>query len=324
SERGQHKRNFRIIADHVRAAVMLTSDGVRPSNKEQGYMLRRLIRRAIRHGRLLGIESLFMADVAQPCIDQYTEIYPNVGEFATDIKSALQEEEQKFAKTISKGLKEIEKLQELDGTIAFQLYETYGFPFELTEEIARERGQQVKYGAFKKAFEKHQALSRTASKGMFKGGLVDNSAVVTKYHTATHLLHTVLREVLGKHVHQEGSNITGERLRFDFSHPTALTDQEKQKVEQIINEKILQALPVHQQMMPKDEALSQGALAYFGEKYADLVSVYTIGNDPDKNWYSKELCGGPHVKNTKEIGKMKIMKEEAVGSGKRRIYLKLS
>lgn len=322
-ENGKYKRNFRIIADHARAAVMLISDGVRPSNKEQGYMLRRLIRRAIRYGLLLGIESLFMADVAETYIDQYKGIYPNVGELATEIKLTLQEEEQKFAKTISKGLKEIEKLKKLDGAIAFQLYETYGFPFELTEEIARERGQRVEYGAFKKAFEQHQVLSRTASKKMFKGGLADSSEVVTKYHTATHLLQAVLREVLGVHVHQEGSNITGERLRFDFSHPAALTDQEKQQVEQIVNEKIREALPVHQQMMSKDEALAQGALAFFGEKYADLVSVYTIGNDPEKDWYSKELCGGPHVKNTKGIGKIRVMKEEAVGAGKRRIYLQL-
>ena len=324
SEKGKYKRNFRIITDHVRAAVMLASDGVRPSNKEQGYMLRRLIRRATRYGKLLGIDSLFLADVAQPFIDQYKVIYLNVGELATEIKLALQEEEQKFAKTISKGLKEIEKLTKLDGTIAFQLYETYGFPFELTEEIARERGQQVEYGAFKKAFEEHQVLSRTASKGMFKGGLADSSETVTKYHTATHLLQAALREVLGKHVHQEGSNITGERLRFDFSHPTALTDQEKQEIEQIINEKVQKALPVHQQMMSKDEALDQGALAFFGEKYANLVSVYTIGNNPEKDWYSKELCGGPHVKNTKEIGKIRVIKEEAVGAGKRRIYLQLT
>lgn len=323
-ENGKFKRNFRIIADHVRAAVMLISDGVRPSNKEQGYVLRRLIRRAIRYGRLVGIESLFLADVAQPCIDQYTEIYPNVGEMATEIKLVLQDEEQKFAKTISKGLKEIEKLTKLDGSVAFQLYETYGFPFELTEEIARERGQRVEYGAFKKAFEEHQVLSRTASKGMFKGGLVDSSEAVTKYHTATHLLQAALREVLGTHVHQEGSNITGERLRFDFSHSTALSDQEKQKIEQIINKKIQESLPVHRQMMPKDEALTQGALAFFGEKYADSVSVYTIGNDTEKDWYSKELCGGPHVKNTKEIGEIKILKEETVGSGKRRIYLQLA
>jgi alanyl-tRNA synthetase len=323
SYEGENKRNFRIIADHVRAATMLIADGVRPSNKEQGYMVRRLIRRAVRYGRLLGIQETFMAHVAEPVIKQYKEQYPNVGEHSSEIKAVLQEEEQKFAKTISKGLKEIEKLPELDGTIAFQLYETYGFPFELTEEIARERGQQVAYGAFKTAFEEHQAKSRTASKGMFKGGLADQSETVTKYHTATHLLQAALRQVLGEHVHQEGSNITGERLRFDFSHPAALTQEQKDQVEKIINEKIVAALPVTQAFMPKDEALKQGAMAFFREKYADTVSVYTIGNDPEKDWFSKELCGGPHVKNTKEIGQIKITKEEAIGSGKRRIYLQL-
>ena len=303
---------------------MLAADGVRPSNKEQGYMLRRLVRRAVRYGKLLGIESLFLADVADEVIAQYKETYKQVGEHADEIKTILLEEEQKFAKTISKGLKEIEKIQELDGAIAFTLYETYGFPFELTEEIARERGQNVEYGAFRKAFEEHQNKSRTASKGMFKGGLADHSEMVTKYHTATHLLHTALRKVLGDHVHQEGSNITSERLRFDFSHPKAMTDEEKKKVETVINEKIEEALPITQQFLPKDEALSKGAMAFFREKYADTVSVYTIGKDVEKDWYSKELCGGPHVTNTKEIGPIHIVKEEPIGSGKRRIYLKRS
>ncbi|MBI5151641.1 MAG: alanine--tRNA ligase [Candidatus Pacebacteria bacterium] len=321
---GKHKRNFRIIADHVRASVMLAADGVVPSNKEQGYVLRRLIRRAVRFGKLLGIQIPFILEVAQSVIDQYKEIYSDVGENSAAILSTLQEEEQKFGKTITKGLKEIEKVPTLNGEIAFTLYETYGFPFELTEEIARERGQQVEYGTFRKAFEKHQELSRTTSKGMFKGGLADHSEIVTKYHTATHLLHAALREVLGKHVTQQGSNLTAERLRFDFSHPQPLTEDQKKKVESIINEKIADALPVTPQFMKKDEALAQGALAFFQEKYGDTVSVYTIGHDPEKDWYSKELCGGPHVKNTQDIGKMKITKEESIGSGKRRIYLQLA
>lgn len=320
---GENKRNFRIIADHVRAAVMLASDGVRPANKEQGYVMRRLIRRAVRYGRLLGIQSAFLSQVAQPVIEEYKAVYPNVGEQAIEILKALDEEELKFGRTIQKGLKEIERVPELDGTIAFQLYETYGFPFELTEEIARERGQSVEYGTFRKAFEKHQELSRTASKGMFKGGLADHSETVTKYHTATHLLQTALREILGTHVHQEGSNITTERLRFDFSHPTAMTDEEKQKVESRINEKIQETLPVTQTFLLKEEALKQGAMAFFKEKYADTVSMYTIGKNLETDWYSKELCGGPHVSNTKEIGRVKIVKEEAVGSGKRRIYVQI-
>lgn len=321
---GEYKRNFRIIADHVRASVMLAADGVVPSNKEQGYVLRRLIRRAVRFGKLLGIQTPFMSEVAQPVIDHYKTVYTNVGENSVNILSTLQEEEQKFGKTITKGLKELEKLPTLNGDVAFTLYETYGFPFELTEEIARERGQQVEYGTFRKAFEKHQALSRTASKGMFKGGLADHSEIVTKYHTATHLLHAALREVLGKHVTQQGSNLTAERLRFDFSHPRPLTEEQKKKVVSIINEKIAAALPVTHQFMKKDEALAQGALAFFQEKYSDTVSVYTIGVDPKNDWYSKELCGGPHVTNTQEIGPVKIIKEESIGSGKRRIYLQLA
>ena len=191
----------------------------------------------------------------------------------------------------------------------------------MSEEIARERGQAVDYGAFRKAFEEHQVKSRTASKGMFKGGLADQSEVVTKYHTVTHLLHAALRQVLGEHVSQQGSNITSERLRFDFSHLQPLTLEEKQQVEQIINEKIAAALPVTQEMMPKDEALQQ---AFFQNKYQDVVAVYTIGNDAKDDWFSKELCGGPHVKNTSEMGKVVVFREESIGSGKRRIYLKFT
>lgn len=320
---GEHRRNFRIIADHVRAAVMLIADGVAPSNKEQGYVLRRLIRRAVRYGKLLGMQTLFMRAVAQPVIDLYKDTYTNVATDAQRIFDTLDQEEQKFAKTITKGLKEIEKLSSLDGKTAFQLYETYGFPFELTEEIARERDQQVEYGAFKKAFEEHQALSRTASKGMFKGGLADQSETVTKYHTATHLLHAALRQVLGTHVSQQGSNITGERLRFDFSHPKPLSPDELSKIEKLVNQKIDEQLPVTQEMLSKDKALAEGALAFFKAKYGDTVSVYTIGHNAKKDWFSKELCGGPHVKNTSEIGPVKIFKEEAVGAGKRRIHVHL-
>jgi len=224
---------------------------------------------------------------------------------------------------LTKGLRELEKYETLSGENAFYLYETYGFPFELTEEIARERGQQVDYGAFRKAYELHQEQSRTASKGMFKGGLADHSEVVTKYHTATHLLHAALREILGTHVQQQGSNITAERLRFDFSHPQTLTSKQIALVEEWINAKIEEALPVHHEIISKDQALTDGAIAFFTEKYGDEVSVYTIGHDPKNGWVSKELCGGPHVLNTKEIGKISLYKEESVGTGRRRVYIKM-
>ena len=321
---GEFKRHFRIIADHIRASVMLIADGVLPSNKEGGYVLRRLIRRAVRHGTVLGVKESLAQHVVSAVIEQYKSAYPAVLEQKDHIIATLADEEQKFSRTITKGLKEIEKIKELDGSSAFQLYETFGFPFELTEEIARERGQHVEYGTFRKAFEHHQEKSRTASKGMFKGGLADHSENVTKYHTATHLLHAALRKVLGEHVSQQGSNITGERLRFDFSHPAALTAEQKKKVEDMMNEKIKEDLPVTQEMVPKDEALKQGAMAFFKEKYADTVSMYTIGKNPKKDWFSKELCGGPHVAHTGEIGPIKITKEESVGSGIRRIYVQFA
>ena len=316
--------SFRVIADHIRASVILIGDGVEPSNKAQGYVLRRLLRRSIRHGRLLGVERAFLGDLVEPVIKIFEDAYPELGVQQARIMSVVEQEEQKFLKTIKKGLAELEKMQELTGESAFFLYETYGFPFELTEELAREKGQTVEFGAFRSAFEKHQEASRSASKGMFKGGLADHSEITTKYHTATHLLHSALRLVLGDHVQQEGSNITAERLRFDFRHPRALTDEEKKQVEEWINLQITSALPVTHTTMSKEQALAQGALAFFREKYPEDVSVYTIENPNTKQRVSMELCGGPHVQNTSEIGKIVISKEESVGSGKRRIYLKLA
>lgn len=318
------KLNFamRIISDHIRASVMLASDGVIPSNKAQGYFARRLVRRAIRYADKIGISKEFLPELVEVVVQMYGEAYPNVMSQKQFILDALLTEENKFRKTLTKGLREIEKVPTLDGHIAFHMYETYGFPLELTQEIAQERGQVVDSDQFKAEFDKHKELSRTASAGMFKGGLQDQSEVTLKYHTATHLLQAALRKVLGDHVGQKGSNITVERLRFDFSHPKALTDAEKQQVESQINEWITMDLPVTKEMMSKVDALKSGAIAFFIEKYPDTVSVYTVGKDPKNDWVSKELCGGPHVEHTGTIGPVKIFKEEAVSAGVRRIYLK--
>jgi alanyl-tRNA synthetase len=226
----------------------------------------------------------------------------------------ISEEESKFNLTLEKGLKEIEKIEKLDGKIAFYLYESYGFPLELTEEVAEERGQKINKKVFEKEFEKHKELSRTASAGMFKGGLADNSEEVTKLHTVTHLLHASLRKVLGENVFQKGSNITAERLRFDFSYPQKLTDEELKKVEDLINEQIEKKLEVKFKTMSLDEAIKEGALHFFAEKYGKEVKVYSVDS------FSKEVCGGPHVKNTSEIGHVRIIKQEKVGSGIMRIY----
>lgn len=315
------KRSFRVIADHIKAAVMLAADGVYPSNKAQGYFARRLVRRSVRFGKMIGIEGLFIGQLVPIVAEIYKNQYPDVTEKIGKITTILVEEEQKFEKALQKGMRELEKVESLNGEVAFKLYETYGFPFELTQEIALEKGQTVSIEEFEQAKQAHSNSSRTASVGMFKGGLQDQSEQTTKYHTATHLLHAALRNILGKHVQQMGSNITAERLRFDFAHPQALSETEKKAVIDQINDWIAADLPMTRQMMKKDEALSQGALAFFGEKYPDEVSVYTIGQDPQTDWISKELCGGPHVTKTGVIGKLAIQKEKAVGQGIRRIYL---
>lgn len=314
------RRSFRVIADHMRAAVMLAVDGVYPSNKEQGYFSRRLVRRSIRYAKMIGIDQLFTADLVPIISDIYATSYPEVKQKEAQIKQVLETEEKKFAKTIQRGLREIEKHQHLDGKIAFKLYETHGFPFELTQEIALEKGQEISLEEFEAEKKSHSDQSREASSEKFAGGLLDKSEQTTKYHTATHLLHTALRKVLGKHVEQKGSNITGQRLRFDFSHPQAMTEEEKQQVENQINAWIEASLPVSVEKMKKSDALKSGAIAFFIEKYPDEVTVYTVGND--KDWISKEFCGGPHVKNTSEIGKIKLFKEKAASAGVRRVYLK--
>lgn len=314
-------RQFRIIADHLKAAVFLISDGVIPSNKDRGYILRRLIRRSIRFSRDLEINQEFVEKIADTVITIYQQPYPELAEFRDKIISVLLEEEKKFRRTIENGLKEFEKISNkgnISAEEAFYLYESFGFPYELTEEEAKNK--QLKIASQKEFLEetrRHQEQSRTASQGKFKGGLADHSEQVTKYHTATHLLQAALRKVLGEHVHQEGSNLTVERLRFDFSHHEKLTPEQLKKVEDLVNEQINKGLERKTETMTYEEATKSGALAFFKEKYPEKVTVYSFGN------FSKEICGGPHVENTKALGKFKIFKEESVASGVRRLYAKL-
>ncbi|MCX6784535.1 MAG: alanine--tRNA ligase [Candidatus Komeilibacteria bacterium] len=315
-------RSFRIIADHLRAAVFIIGDprGVEPSNLDQGYVVRKLIRRAIRHGKLLNILENFTINIAQKIIEQYQAAYPELIKNQEKIIAALTQEEDRFRQTLEKGLKQFLKIsatfsanQLISGSAAFNLYETYGFPLEITKDLAEEKGYHVDEAEFNQQFEKHKELSRTATVGKFKGGLADHSEVVVKYHTACHLLNQALRLVLGEHVAQRGSNLTEERLRFDFSHPTKMTVEEIKKVEDIVNEQIKKDLPVSFQEMTPAQAKADGAHGVFEEKYGDLVKVYAIGN------FSKEICGGPHVTNTGTLGHFKIIKEEASSSGIRRI-----
>lgn len=327
-ENAEQKTSLRIIADHLRAATFMVQDGVQPSNKERGYILRRLIRRAVREMHTLGIEQTRYVELTSAVVrsytqnPEYTSQYPELRENEDALLAEITTEVEKFSKSLNKGLREVEKYDTLNGEIAFQLYQTYGFPFEMTEEIARERGQEVSKGSFEAEFVKHQELSREKSGQTFKGGLADHSENTTRYHTATHLLHAALRAVLGTHVHQEGSNITQERLRFDFSHDAPLTEEQTRAVENWINDAIRKDLPVTQKMMPKQEALDSGAMAFFKEKYPDIVSVYTIGEEP--HWISRELCGGPHVTHTGEIPAITIFKQKPVSAGVRRVYLKFA
>ena len=297
----------RIISDHVRTAVFMIADGVTPSNNDRGYILRRLLRRAVRRA------NGSLAPVIDAVVKKYKDIYPELEQKSELISHEILSEEDKFSKTLGAGLKQFEK-----GEDPFVLFTTYGFPFELTKELAKEKGVEIDENDFMQKFKAHQNLSRAGAEQKFKGGLADTSEMSVRYHTATHLLHQALYDVLGPEVGQKGSNITAERLRFDFSFPRKLTDEEKQKVEHIVNEKIQAALPVQKAVMPKTEAEKTGARHFFGEKYPDEVSVYYIG-DSLENAYSKEFCGGPHVANTSELGHFKIVKEEAVSAGVRRI-----
>ncbi len=312
-----NKAAMRIIADHLKASTFLIVDGVVPSNKDRGYVLRRLLRRAAikmhaLRGGLTPIPSF--QEICMSVLRTYDGVYFSVLEEKEPVNKVIDDELSRFALSLDKGLREVKKIEAIDGKKAFDLYQTYGFPVEITAELFAQKGQQIDLHQFKDEFNKHRETSRTASAGMFKGGLADHSEQTTKLHTATHLLHQALHTVLGNHVAQKGSNITGERLRFDFSHGTKITPEELQSVSDLVNQKIQEDLPVTYTIMSKDEALQSGALAFFGERYSEKVKVYSMGN------FSKEICGGPHVEHTGTLGKFIITKEESAGAGIRRIY----
>ena len=318
--------SMRIIADHIRTAVFISADsaGIKPSNVGQGYILRRLIRRAIRHAKKLNIDinSDWEQQIATTILDMYETYYKELEDNRQTVLEVLKNEKIKFNRTLEKGLKEFEKVtknnSDIDGVTAFHLFDTYGFPIELTIELASERNIKVDVEGFKQKFKEHQEKSRTASSGQFKGGLGGQGIIETKYHTATHLLNAALKQVVDKDIHQKGSNITSERLRFDFNCDHKLTDIEKEKIEKLVNEWIDAKLDVTVEEMTKEEAIKSGAECMFIEKYPDIVTVYSIGNEK-YGIVSKELCGGPHVKNTEELGQFKIKKEEASSAGVRRI-----
>lgn len=326
-------RSVRIIADHSRSAVFILGDqkGVSPSNVGAGYVLRRLIRRAVRHGMKLGIEKNFLADIAQAVIENFKCAYPELEQNKEKIFTELSAEENKFRDTLRKGEAEFQKLlpnlmknpkKEISGKIAFRLYDTFGFPLELTQELGAENGFTVDVEGFKEAERKHQEASKTQDAGAAKGGLAEQSDTTTKYHTATHLLQQALVNVLGDKVAQKGSNITNERMRFDFTFDRPMTKEEIQKVEDIVNEQIKKDLPVTMEVMPLEKATAEGARALFTNKYGEDVKVYTIGEKD--NWFSKEVCGGPHVQHTAQIGEFKIQKEQSSSAGVRRIRAVIS
>ena len=315
-------KSRRIIAEHLRSSMMIISDGGRPSNIDRGYILRRLIRRMTRHLNKLQISLDELGELIELDIDILKEMYPELDKNRDTIKQVILEEKDKFVKTLSHGEKEFEKaIQRLkqenkdtiDGQTIFKLYETYGFPPEITSDLAEEQGFKIDMTEFDKLFKEHQDKSRMGSEQKFKGGLADQNEQTIKYHTATHLLHKALQIVLGDHAKQKGSNITTERLRFDFSHPEKMTKEQLQQVEDIVNEKIKEDLPVTCEEMTVEEAKKAGATGLFDNKYGEKVKVYTIGD------FSKEICGGPHVKHTGELGKFKILKEESSSAGVRRI-----
>ena len=312
----------RIITEHLRSSMMIINDGGRPSNVDRGYILRRLLRRMTRHMNKLEINLDLLPNIIDISIDSLKELYPELDSNREEIKKVIVEEKDKFVKTLKNGEREFEKAMNrvksqgkdlIDAAVIFNLYETYGFPPEMTEELAIENGLKVDLEGYQKLYEEHQAKSRMGSEAKFKGGLASTGEMETKYHTATHLLNAALKVVLGDHVHQKGSNITSERMRFDFSHGAKMTDEEKQKVEDLVNEYIAKDYKVERFEMKKEEALSLGAEAMFLDKYGDIVTVYKIGD------FSIEFCGGPHVENTGILGHFKIKKEEASSAGVRRI-----
>jgi len=326
----ENKEIMRIIADHMKASLFLIANGITPSNKGQGYILRRLLRRSILKMQKLKdglnidtpVDDVSYNAVISSILEVYKDSFIDYKAKENDIQNIISEERNRFGKTLTKGLGEINKIKNIDGKIAFDIYQTYGFPLEVTEEIFEEKGQKLDKKEFEKEFEKHKELSRTTSAGVFKGGLVDHSPEVVRLHTATHLLLTSLRKVLGDHVVQRGQNITHARARFDFPNPEKLTEEELKKVEDIINKVISEKLPVKFEILPKDEALKTGAIHAFNEKYTDTVKVYYIGENLE-NSFSREFCGGPHVVHTGEIGRVKIKKQEKIGSGSMRVYLVL-
>ena len=313
---GKEKRSFRIIADHIRGSIFLISEGILPSNVERGYVLRRILRRAIRFGKLLNLPKNFLIPLAQKVVEIYKDIYPELKSIEADILTVIQNEEEKFEKTLEKGLKQFEKISSrgnIGGEDAFHLFDTYGFPLELTEELTKERNLKVDKKGFEEAFERHREISRAGVEKKFGGVGKEATFEATKLHTATHLLHAALREVLGNHVKQMGSDVTPQRLRFDFSHPQKMTEEELKKVGNIVNQKIKEDLEVKKEEVSYEEAIKSGALAFFKGKYPERVSVYFV----DK--FSKEICAGPHAKRTSELGHFEILKEESLGAGVRRI-----
>lgn len=322
--REKNKKPMRIIADHLRAAVFVIAAGVFPGNKEQGYVLRRLIRRSIRQGKFLGVKDIFTEEVAKVILgnrNNYAGDYPELEKQKEVILKTLVEEERRFRKTLNEGLKKLAELfskpgkeRVLSGEEVFRLYETFGFPFEMVKEEAAERGFTIDEKEFFRRQEEHREKSRQSAQGRFRGGLGERSPQVVAYHTATHLLHQALREVLGLHVSQQGSAITPEKMRFDFAHPSPLTPQEIKRVEEEVNKQIKRDLPVKMETMSFAKSQKEGALAFFKDRYPSRVKVYSLGN------FSKEVCGGPHVASTGKLGRFKIIKEESCGAGKRRIY----
>ncbi len=328
-----YTHSYRVILDHLRAVTFLIADGAIPSNKDSGYFTRRLIRRAIRFGNKLGIDRDFCKEIGKAYLEEYKDAYPNTYEKRDLVMNELAQEETKFRKTLEVGLKMFEKTigglskgDTLPAKESFDLYQTYGFPIEVIEDLANERGVVVNRDGFDDEMRKHQDVSRAGAEAKFKGGLADHSEETTKLHTATHLLHSALRAVLGEHVEQRGSNITSERLRFDFTHDSKMSDEEKEQVERLVNYAIEKNYPVTFDEMTVEEAKEKGAIGLFEDRYGARVKVYSVG-DPDKlpfagadsPTFSKEVCGGPHVESTGVIGKFKIKKEEASSSGIRRI-----
>ncbi len=318
-ENNETKRNMRIIADHIRASVFIISDGVTPLNVGQGYVLRRLLRRAINCASRLNLEGFKLADLVLVVVDIYKETYPELEEKKEFIKDTILQEAEKFSKTLQQGIKEFEKVStyckdgKLSGKTAFRLYDTFGFPFELTKELATEKGLTINEQEYEEAYKIHQEKSKANNDKVFKGGLADTSEQTTRLHTAAHLLQAALKKIVSEDIHQKGSNITSERLRFDFNCDHKLTDDEKQKLEAFVNDAIKKDIPVVCEELSLEEARNQGAVGIFDNKYSDKVKVYTIGE------VSKEICGGPHAKRTGELKNFKIVKEESSSAGVRRI-----